>query len=119
MPEIKQYHIKIAAEAFAAGLLAHAGYDVLIQYGADQPDYHLAIGKLNHPLKRISVKGTQLAGWILAANYVREANYIRAADEWLQAQSVGLIFFLVSFMGCRLGNARIVSSLLHKKLQNS
>jgi len=103
MSEIQKYHIKIAAEAFAAGLLAHAGYDVLIQYGADQPDYDLAIGKLNRPLKRISVKGTQLAGWGLAGDYVREANYIRAADEWLQAQSEGLIFFLVSFYKVPLG----------------
>ncbi len=27
------YHVGIAAEAFAAGLVAHAGYEVLVQYG--------------------------------------------------------------------------------------
>jgi hypothetical protein len=102
MSEIRPYHIKIAAEAFAAGLLAHAGYDVLIQYGANQPDYDLSITKLNH-LARISVKGTQLPGWLLASSYVREANYIRAADEWLQAQGDSLIFFLVSFYEVPLG----------------
>jgi hypothetical protein len=103
MSEILPYHIKIAAEAFAAGLLTHAGYDVLIQYEANQPDYDLAIGKRNHTLTRISVKGTQLAGWTLAGRYVREANYIRAADEWMHAQSDGLIFFLVSFYEVPLG----------------
>ena len=31
----------IAAEAYAASLLAQAGYDVLVQYGANQPHYDL------------------------------------------------------------------------------
>ncbi len=97
-----QYHIKIAAEAFAAGLLAHACYDVLIQYGADQPTYDLVVGK-GGKLAKVSVKGTQLAGWTLAGNYVRDANYHRAADEWLEAQGKGLIFFLVSFFKVPLG----------------
>ena len=32
---------EIAAEAYAASLLAQAGYDVLVQYGANQPHYDL------------------------------------------------------------------------------
>lgn len=98
----KKYHIKIAAEAFAAGILAHAGYNVSIQYGADQPEYDLVIDKCHH-LARISVKGTQLPGWTLAAGYVHGADYRRAADEWLQAQAPEIIFFLVSFYGVALG----------------
>jgi hypothetical protein len=100
--QVSQYHIKIAAEAFAAGLLAHAGYDVLIQYGADQPVYDLVVGK-SRRLARVSVKGTQLPGWTLAAGYVRDADYHRAADEWLQAQCDGLLFFFVSFYEVPLG----------------
>ncbi len=100
MPE--KYHIKIAAEAFAAGLLAHAAYDVLVQYGADQPEYDLVIGKHGR-LARVSVKGTQLAGWTLASRYVQDADYHRAADMWLQAQRSDTLFFFVSFHGISLG----------------
>jgi hypothetical protein len=103
MPQNSPYHIKIAAEAFAAGLLAHAGYNVLIQYGADQPAYDLVVGK-GERLARVSVKGTQLPGWTLAARYVREADYHRAADEWLRAQGDDLLFFFVSFYEVPLGS---------------
>ena len=58
MSKISQYHIKVAAEAFAAGLLAHAECDVSVQYGANQPDYDLIAVKANATL-RISVKGSQ------------------------------------------------------------
>jgi hypothetical protein len=36
---MRQYHVGVAAEAFAAGLFAQAGCDVLVQYGANQPLY--------------------------------------------------------------------------------
>ena len=39
------YHVKVAAEAFAAGLFAQAGCDVLVQYGADQPKYDLIVSR--------------------------------------------------------------------------
>lgn len=32
---------EVAAEAYTASLLARSGYDVLVQYGANQPDYDL------------------------------------------------------------------------------
>jgi hypothetical protein len=102
MPGITSYHVKIAAEAFAAGLFAHAGYNVLIQYGADQPTYDLVLGK-GATLARISVKGTQLPGWGLAGRYVQNADYLRAADAWLRRQGQDLIFCFVSFYKIPLG----------------
>jgi len=43
MENIHQYPVGVAAEAFAAGLLApdQAGCDVSVQYGANQPEYDL------------------------------------------------------------------------------
>ena len=41
--KMKQFHVAIAAEAFAAGLFAQAGCDVLVQYGANQPHYDLMV----------------------------------------------------------------------------
>ena len=56
---------EIAAEAYAASLLAQGGYDVLVQYGAIQPHYDLVAnnGSIFLP---ISVKGSQDGGWMLA-----------------------------------------------------
>jgi|TARA_B100001971_G_C17796869_1_gene337375 hypothetical protein len=36
-------YVGVAAEAFAAGLLAYAECDVSVQYGANQPGYDLII----------------------------------------------------------------------------
>jgi hypothetical protein len=56
------YHVKVAAEAFAAAIFAQAGCDVLVQYGADQPSYDLVTSKDDRLLK-VSVKGSQDGGW--------------------------------------------------------
>ena len=41
MEKLTQYHVGVSAEAFAAGMFAHAGCDVSAQYGANQPEYDL------------------------------------------------------------------------------
>ena len=56
---------EIAAESFAASLFARAGYDVLVQYGANQPHYDLVAVKGERMLL-ISVKGSQSGVWMLA-----------------------------------------------------
>jgi hypothetical protein len=53
-----QYHVGVAAEAFASGLFAQAGCDVLVQYGANQPLYDLMITRGGVAI-HISVKGSQ------------------------------------------------------------
>lgn len=48
---MRQYHVGVVAEAFAAGLFAQSGCYVLVQYGANQPLYDLVIacgGKAIH-----------------------------------------------------------------------
>jgi len=54
---MKSWHVGIAAEAFAAGMFARCGYDVSVQYGANQPEYDLMIASGEKVLK-ISVKGS-------------------------------------------------------------
>ena len=88
---------EIAAESFAACLLARAGYDVLVQYGANQPDYDLVAVKGKRMLP-ISVKGSQDGGWMLAVKYKKEGvSYLEAIDRWLAAQRDDVIFFFVQF----------------------
>lgn len=96
---------EIAAEAYAACLLAQAGYDVLVQYGANQPHYDLMAVKGERMLP-ISVKGSQDGGWMLAVKYVKPGvNYLEAANAWLAAQRADVVFVFVQFLDVPLGGA--------------
>lgn len=94
---------EIAAESYSACLLAQAGYDVLVQYGANQPHYDLVAEKGGRFLP-ISVKGNQDGGWMLAVKYKNiETTYCQAIDNWLAAQRADVIFMLVQFEGVHVG----------------
>jgi hypothetical protein len=62
MQRIKAEIVATAAEAFAAAQFARFGYDVSVQYGANQPEYDLIIAEGRRMLK-ISVKGSADGGW--------------------------------------------------------
>jgi Holliday junction resolvase-like predicted endonuclease len=92
-----QYRVSIAAEAIAAAQLARAGYDVSVQYGANQPLYDVIAVKGDRILQ-ISVKGSKDGGWGLTQGYKRDSKtYHDAADEWLQKHGENLVFVLVQF----------------------
>lgn len=94
---------EIAAESYTACLLAQAGYDVLVQYGANQPDYDLVAVKDKRMLP-ISVKGSQDGGWMLAVRYKEKGvTYHEAIDRWLAAQRDDVIFFFVQFSTVSVG----------------
>jgi hypothetical protein len=58
------YHVSISAEGFVCGALAHCGYDVLVQYGANQPLYDLVAIRGRQRLL-INVKGSSQKAWKL------------------------------------------------------
>lgn len=88
---------EIAAESYTACLLAQSGYDVLVQYGANQPHYDLMAVK-DERILPISVKGSQDGGWMLAVRYVKPGvNYHKAIDQWLAAQRTDIVYALVGF----------------------
>lgn len=96
---------EIAAESYAACLLAQAGYDVLVQYGANQPYYDLVANKDKRFLP-ISVKGSQDGGWMLAVRYKKEdSSYHDAIDNWLASQRDDVIFLFVQFIHVSIGDA--------------
>lgn len=39
------WHVSVAAESITAALFAQCGYDVSVQYGANQPEYDLMVAK--------------------------------------------------------------------------
>lgn len=99
------YQVAVAAEAFAATVLSHAGCDVSIQYGANQPGHDLVATRGNRAVK-VSVKGSQDSGWGLIQSYKEEGvNYAEAADRWCAKQRQEIVFCLVQFDQVPLGGA--------------
>src|SRR5216684_5694353 len=99
---------EIAAESYAACLLAQSGYDVLVQYGANQPHYDLMAVKGEDRKLPISVKGSQDGGWMLAVKYMKRGagvGYHAAIGLWLAAQRHDVIYVFVGFLNVPLGQA--------------
>jgi hypothetical protein len=104
MKAIRSYHVGVAAEAFAAGLFAQAGCDVLVQYGANQPEYDLMVTRGSRA-RHISVKGSQDTGWGLIQSYKStERGYHEAADAWAANHGIpDLVYCFVQFADVQLG----------------
>lgn len=94
------YRVGVAAEAFAAAQFARLGYDVSVQYGANQPEYDLMVAKGAHMLK-VSVKGSQDGSWGLTQSFLTpgKADYSAAADIWHGRHSARTVICLVQFKG--------------------
>jgi hypothetical protein len=56
-----KYHVSVAAEAHAAAAFAQAGYEVSVQYGANQPGYDLVVVKRERILK-VPSRAVRIAG---------------------------------------------------------
>jgi hypothetical protein len=103
--QVTSWHIGVAAEAIAAGTFARCGFDVSIQYGANQPEYDLLVAKGDEILK-VSVKGSQDGEWGLVQSYLpkrrteekgRKPDYHAAIDLWRKAHGRKTIFCFVQF----------------------
>jgi hypothetical protein len=98
---ISSFHVGIAAEAFAAALFARCGCDVSVQYGANQPEYDLAVIRGEQMLK-VSVKGSQDGSWGLTQSHLANADYQGAIDLWRKKHKPRTVFCLVQFHGIDL-----------------
>jgi len=92
----------VAAEAFAAGVFAQAGYSVFVQYGANQPGYDFAVISDDRKAMQVSVKGSTDGWWLLTAKE-KGKTYQQAYEEWIK-KNRGLVFCLVQFNGVRAGD---------------
>lgn len=92
------WQVATSAEAFAAAQLARCGWDVSVQYGANQPEYDLVAVDGDLMLK-ISVKGSRDGGWGLTQSYLKRADYHGAVDKWLSKHGKKTVFCLVQFQG--------------------
>ena len=96
--EFTSWHVGVAAEAYTAAILARYGYDVSVQYGANQPEYDL-IAVSGDKILKISVKGSKDKSWGLTQGYKKGCTYHEAVDRWLNAHHEKTIFSLVQFDG--------------------
>src|SRR5687768_10543929 len=94
----RSWHVAVAAEAVAAAQFARCGFDVSVQYGADQPEYDLIVAKAERMLK-VSVKGSQDGGWGLTQSYIKNADYQGAIEKWLLRHGARTILCFVQFRG--------------------
>jgi len=95
------WHVSVAAEAIAAALFAQCGYDVSVQYGANQPEYDLMVAKGDKMLK-VSVKGSQDGAWGLCQSYLKNANYHAAIKAWLERHNPLTVLCLVQFRNAEI-----------------
>lgn len=92
------YHVAVAAEAYAAATFARAGYEVSVQYGANQPGYDLVAVKDKRVLK-VSVKGSQNGGWALLAKHKKGRTWPETVERWLENQPSDVLMCFVQFQG--------------------
>jgi Holliday junction resolvase-like predicted endonuclease len=90
------WQVATAAEAFAAAQFARCGWDVSVQYGANQPEYDLVAVDGDDVLK-VSVKGSKDGSWGLTQSLLKDANYHLAIDLWLAKHSKKTVFCFVQF----------------------
>lgn len=67
------WQVATAAEAFAAAQFARCGWDVFVQYGANQPEYNLVTVDGDRMMK-VSVKGSKDGGWGLPQSHLNNAS---------------------------------------------
>lgn len=96
MKSISSWYVGVAAEAYTAAAFARYGYDVSVQYGANQPEYDLIVVSGDKMLK-ISGKGSQDGSWGLTQGYKKGCDYHEAVSRWLAAHHKKTIFCQVQF----------------------
>jgi len=97
------WHVSVAAESITAALFAQCGYDVSVQYGANQPEYDLMVAKGERLLK-ISVKGSQDGGWGLTQSFMKKDShdYHGAIKTWVGRHKPRTVLCFVQFKGAEL-----------------
>jgi len=98
---MNKFHVSTAAEAIAAAQFARFGFDVSVQYGANQPEYDLIVAN-GAQLLKVSVKGSQDGGWGLSQNELKRAgnaDYRAAAERWCARHKPLTVLCFVQFKG--------------------
>ena len=104
MGVVSSWQVAVAAEAAVAMVFARAGWNVSVQYGANQPEYDLMVENGSTTLK-VSVKGSQDGSWGLTQKHLKNADYHGAIDTWLAGHTLRTIYAFAQFKGAGLAEA--------------
>jgi hypothetical protein len=104
MPTITSWQVSVAAESAVAMFLARAGWNVSVQYGANQPEYDL-MAECGGSVLKISVKGSQDGSWGLTQSLLKDADYHAAVDAWLARHTPRTVYAFAQFKGTALAEA--------------
>ncbi|MDQ0415667.1 hypothetical protein [Mesobacillus stamsii] len=74
---MNSHQVSVAAESYTATLFAWAGFDVSVQYGANQPEYDLVV-VCGEKMLKVSVKGSKDGGWGLTQSHKKDKSYSEA-----------------------------------------
>lgn len=91
----------IAAEAITAAQFARCGCYVVVQYGANQPQYVLVVTKGDRMVK-VSVKSSQDGAWDVVQSCVIKSRYHGAMDYRLGRHGQRAVLCFVRFKEVRL-----------------
>lgn len=114
---MNSHQVEVAAESLAASLMSQAGWDILVRYGANLPEYDIVAVKGDKTLK-ISSKGSQDGGWGLTQSYKKGRTYAEAADEWVKRHSKNTVVFLIQFQNVELGQQVRTYAAIPKEIGN-
>lgn len=103
---MNSHQVSVAAESLTATLFAWAGYDVSVQYGANQPEYDLVVVR-GDSIVKVSVKGSKDSQWGLTQKYKKERTYYEAANLWVLKHSKKTILSLVQFHGVNMESGEL------------
>jgi antirestriction protein ArdC len=79
------WHVVTAAEAIAALQFARFGFDVSVQYGANQPEYDLMVTDGEEFLKIKVLKNDKRAIFTAASHAQRAVDFLHGAPKAAQA----------------------------------
>src|SRR3954449_25055 len=79
---VSPHSVSVAAEAIAAAQFARCGFDVSVQYGANQPEYDLIVAKGDHAQGLCQGQSRWKLG--LTQSLLKDPDYHGAIDAWLR-----------------------------------
>lgn len=104
---MNKHQVSVAAESLTATLFAWAGFDVSVQYGANQPEYDLVVVRGDNLIK-VSVKGSKDGKWGLTQSYKNKTtSYHEAADIWVSKHGNKTVLSLVQFEDVNLESGEL------------
>lgn len=99
---MNSHQVSVAAESYTATLFAWVGFDISVQYGANQPEYDLVV-VCGEKMLKVSVKVSKDGGCGLTQSYKKDRSYSEAIDFWVNKHTANTVVSLAQFKDVDIG----------------